>query len=155
MGECMTQEDAKNMSNEQAIQILKPLRDMMCDQYGCPISDVVFALDKAIEALYGHKDPYEYYGKLEKAHDDGYEEGYGQAKFDYEPYWIPCSERLPNSQTEVIVSCRDDSADTICRYTASGWITTNGEYWIVDNEINPYVVAWMPLPKPYREESEE
>lgn len=69
-----------------------------------------------------------------------------------EQRWIQCSERLPNSQTEVIVSCRDDSADTIYRYTASGWITTNGEYWIVDNEINPYVVAWMPLPEPWKGE---
>lgn len=39
------------MSNEQAVQILKPLRDMMVDQNGHPISDAVFALDKAIEAL--------------------------------------------------------------------------------------------------------
>ena len=51
MCDCMTQEDAMNMSNEQAIQILKPFRDMMIDQHGCPISNVVFALDKAIEAL--------------------------------------------------------------------------------------------------------
>lgn len=51
MSECMTQEDAMNMNNEQAIQILKPLRDMMRDQYGCPISDAFFALNKAIEAL--------------------------------------------------------------------------------------------------------
>ena len=72
-----------------------------------------------------------------------------------EQRWIPCSERLPNGQTEVIVSCRDDSADTIYRYTASGWITTDGEYWIVDNEINPYVIAWCELPEPYREEGEE
>lgn len=47
----MSQEDAINMSNEQAIQILIPFRDMMIDQHGCPISDAVFALDKAIEAL--------------------------------------------------------------------------------------------------------
>ena len=51
MNECMTQEEAMNMNNEQAVQILKPLRNMMCDQYGCPISDAVFALDKAICAL--------------------------------------------------------------------------------------------------------
>lgn len=51
MSECMTQEDAMNMNNEQAIQILKPLRDMMIDQHGCPISSAVFALDRAIEAL--------------------------------------------------------------------------------------------------------
>lgn len=47
----MTQEEAMNMSNEQAVQILIPMRNMMCDQSGCPISDAVFALDKAIESL--------------------------------------------------------------------------------------------------------
>ena len=51
MSAMMTQEEAMNMSNEQAIQILIPMRNMMCDQNGCPISDAVFALDKAIEAL--------------------------------------------------------------------------------------------------------
>lgn len=51
MSDCMTQEDAMNMNNEQAVSILIPLRDMMRDQHGCPISDAYFALDKAIEAL--------------------------------------------------------------------------------------------------------
>lgn len=51
MSDMMTQEEAMNMSNEQAVQILIPMRNMMCDRYGCPISDAVFALDKAIEAL--------------------------------------------------------------------------------------------------------
>ncbi len=71
-----------------------------------------------------------------------------------QPRWIPVSEHLPNAQTEVIVSCTDDSGDTKFRYTSSGWITTNKEYWIVDNEINPFVVAWMPLPLSYQEEQE-
>lgn len=51
MSDVMTQEEAMNMSNEQAVQILVPMRNMMCDRYGCPISDAVFALDKAIEVL--------------------------------------------------------------------------------------------------------
>ncbi len=51
MSECMTQEDAERMDNEQAVAILKPLRDMMRDQNGCPISDAYFALDKAITSL--------------------------------------------------------------------------------------------------------
>lgn len=51
MNSHMDQEAAMKMSNEQAIQILKPFRDMMIDQNGCPISEVVFALDKALEAL--------------------------------------------------------------------------------------------------------
>lgn len=51
MSDCMTQEDAERMDASQAVQILKPLRAMMLDQYGCPISDAYFALGKAIEAL--------------------------------------------------------------------------------------------------------
>jgi len=51
MSDMMTQKETMNMSNEQAVQILIPMRNMMCDQNGCPISDAVFALDKAIEAL--------------------------------------------------------------------------------------------------------
>ena len=71
-----------------------------------------------------------------------------------ETKWIQCSERLPEAQTGVIVSCTDDSGDTKFRYTSSGWVTTDKEYWIVDNEINNFVVAWMPLPEVYREEGE-
>ena len=51
MNDCMTQEDAERMDASQAVQILKPLRAMMLDQNGCPISDAYFALGKAIEAL--------------------------------------------------------------------------------------------------------
>ena len=49
--DCMTREDAENMDNEQAKAILIPLRNMMLDQHGCPISDAYFAIDKAIKAL--------------------------------------------------------------------------------------------------------
>ena len=71
-----------------------------------------------------------------------------------EPQWIPCSERLPNGQTEVIVSCCDDAGDSKYNYTSFGWMTRDGEYWIVDNEINYYVNAWMPLPEPWKGEQE-
>lgn len=64
--------------------------------------------------------------------------------------WIPVSENLPEPQTEVIVSCTDDSGDTKFRYTTNGWMTTNKEYWIVDNEINSFVVAWKEKPEPYK-----
>ena len=68
-----------------------------------------------------------------------------------EQRWIPVTERMPNGQEEVIVSCHDTSGDGSFGYTSSGWTTTDGEYWIVDNEINHFVVAWMPLPEPYKD----
>ena len=67
-----------------------------------------------------------------------------------EPQWIPCSERLPYSQEQVIVSIQDDAGDTRFNYTTCGWIITDKECWIVDDEVNNYVIAWMPLPEPYK-----
>ena len=67
-----------------------------------------------------------------------------------EQRWIPCSEKMPRGEVEVIVSCHDNSGDTPFNYSSCGFTTTDGEYWIVDNEINYHVIAWMPLPEPYR-----
>ena len=74
-----------------------------------------------------------------------------------QPHWIPCSERMPHGSCSdlVNVSIHDDSGDTPFDYTSCGWVTTDGEYWIVDNEINNHVIAWMQLPKPYGGESDE
>ena len=74
-----------------------------------------------------------------------------------EPRWIPVSERLPHgSYADLVnVSIHDDSGNTPFDYTSCGWVTTDGEYWIVDNEINNHVIAWMPLPEPYKERREE
>ena len=68
--------------------------------------------------------------------------------------WVLCSQKLPIGQEQVIVSCHDTSGDTPFDYTSCGWVTTDGEYWIIDNEINPYVVAWAPFPKPYKVKNE-
>lgn len=73
--------------------------------------------------------------------------------------WIPCSERLPSKQIEVIVSCNDNSGDTPFNYTACGYwdglLPDDDPAWIVDGEVNYHVIAWMPLPKPYKENKHE
>lgn len=45
----MTQEEAEKMHIKQALAILSVMRDAMLDQYGCPINEVYFALDKVIK----------------------------------------------------------------------------------------------------------
>lgn len=76
--------------------------------------------------------------------------------------WIPCSERLP-----------EEEKDYLCcyEYTEIGG-THEGEkfkdygvfyhdgykwikYWETINKKNIQVVAWQPLPEPYREEQED
>ena len=47
----MNQDDAEKMINEQAIDILKALRDRYIDRNGCPACEEFFAIDKGIEAL--------------------------------------------------------------------------------------------------------
>ena len=65
------------------------------------------------------------------------------------PTWIPCEERLPNNDEEVIVSVEDDGADNIFKYTTTAW--RYGDVWVSDNERICGIIAWMPLPKPYEE----
>lgn len=69
--------------------------------------------------------------------------------------WIPCSERLPQKREEVIYSLDSDIVST-------GFMDDrdcNGEkaelHWKdLESRVIIEPQAWMPLPKPYREESE-
>jgi hypothetical protein len=65
--------------------------------------------------------------------------------------WISCDERLPEDEEEVIVSVRDDSGDNTFDYSSCGWYACAGDFWVVDNEANERVVAWMPLPEPWKD----
>ena len=67
--------------------------------------------------------------------------------------WIPVSERLPKEAESVILTAKDDSADSPIYYTSVGWYY-NG-IWIVENTVCYQVTAWMPLPKPYKEGEQE
>lgn len=65
-------------------------------------------------------------------------------------YWIPISERLPNEQESVNVTVVDDHGDNEWRYTTTAWRIN--DIWISDNDlVMGTVVAWAPLPKPYKE----
>lgn len=62
--------------------------------------------------------------------------------------WIPCSERLPEVGRNVLFSVGD-------MYTAEGCLRADGDWaqfrWdsIQQKDV---VVAWMPLPEPYKED---
>lgn len=63
--------------------------------------------------------------------------------------WIETENQLPSNDEIVIVTLYDDSRDYPYFETSLGWHWKG--MWVVDNEIcRKEVIAWMPLPKPYK-----
>lgn len=64
--------------------------------------------------------------------------------------WIPVSERLPESDDDVIVTCK--SCRTGKKFTSTDYRNCKTGEW---SYFGRDVIAWQPLPEPYREESLE
>jgi hypothetical protein len=87
-----------------------------------------------------------------------------------EPRWIPVSEKLPNDRDWYLGIFKEPDTGWInplpfiCDYVGNKTKATTKEHWILrgftdrDERIDYYVnlecVAWMPLPEPYKAESE-
>ena len=80
----------------------------------------------------------------------GYLQGYERGKSERtRGEWIPVSERLPEINKEVIVT-DIETEDTYC-----SWYHGKG-YWECDNGVlKNRIIAWQPLPEPYKEGGEE
>lgn len=70
--------------------------------------------------------------------------------------WIPISERLPEDESYILVSFENATMPDIARYEEND---EGGTFYPGDDEksyssYGIFVNAWMPLPKPYREEDD-
>lgn len=65
--------------------------------------------------------------------------------------WIPCSERLPEKDEWVLITFDNDIE--IALLDDDGWCysSVGNDDWIAEHPP----VAWIPLPQPYKAESEE
>lgn len=77
-----------------------------------------------------------------------------------EPGWIPVTERLPENDSYVLMSFENFSLPLVGRYVGDeelggAWYEGDcfGEDTCLANDL--FVNAWMPLPKPYREDEED
>lgn len=95
-------------------------------------ADAIENLSKALDAV-------------NDAHNEGYDVGYWAGKRDYEPKWIPVTERLPNGNGEYLVSGKDKvwACEFMILGDVGGWC---------NNARNPCVEYWMPKPKPPKED---
>lgn len=126
------------MTKEEAIQEIQMSYDISED-----------AKDMAIEAL-----------QAQTTLDDvstAYENGYRQGKFEAQQ-WIPCSERLPKTSGVYIVA-RWFGDGFEKRILSDACYFDGSDTWYDDTRLNhgrEYVthkiVAWMPLPSPYKGE---
>ena len=101
----------------------------------------------------------------------GYERGLtvDTPTVDAKPHWIPCSERLPKDDTEVLISYRykegeGDTDHVNIDITSYGTTCFGGrEIHTLKEWRQPFdyfhanyeVIAWMPLPEPYEVEDEK
>ena len=61
--------------------------------------------------------------------------------------WIPCSDRLPEEEADVLLSLRSLDVYTGFRANAEGCFYIDGDGYVEYENV----VAWQPLPEPYKE----
>ena len=68
---------------------------------------------------------------------------------EQEPKWIPVSEELPKVGENVLCKCQANIFEVFA-LTPDGWYHDEKHCYMMG-----FVVAWIPLPEPYKAESEE
>ena len=76
--------------------------------------------------------------------------------------WIPCSERVPRG-SDGISECEMVLMTLSVGYVACGWINGDTAYVLINNPTydqiviadSKEVIAWMPLPKPWKGADDE
>ena len=98
---------------------------------------------------------YEALWKLKKYEDTGVDPDEIGVAIKYRAEWIPVTERLPESETYILVSFENYILPDIATYKVDK--DGSGAFYAGDRDyaycsVGLFVNAWMPLPKPYRDE---
>lgn len=106
------------------------------------------------------RDKYVAVSKIRSAYDSGsvLDE---QTAVKSQPQWIPCSERLPEEKTDVLLAFKNNMVvgfwEDILNDGSVVWYANSGDGWLTQAEADyndGIPLAWMSLPEPYKEEGE-
>ena len=89
-------------------------------------------------------------GMIEDNHGSNYDSAIRMAIDALEPQWIPVSERLPDVGQKVLASTNKTCFTQVFKGTSGA---SNSSWWWEKKTIK-HIVAWCPLPEPYKEEEE-
>ena len=67
------------------------------------------------------------------------------------PKWIPISERLPEKNAEVLATTEWDCITIAEMFSNNDWFICEGNA----NAHTDEIIAWMPLPEPYKESEDK
>ena len=94
----------------------------------------------------------QYLADIQSAYDCGFEAG---KKAEQEPRWIPVSEKLPEDDKDVLIFTIAESIYKAC-HSLKEWTEDHYEWFVIGTigwsltYEEDEVLAWMPLPEPYK-----
>jgi len=92
---------------------------------------------------------------LQNAISQGFNVGY-KAGIEQKTKWIPCSEQVPMVSDEYLITWTCEWNGKLMRSISIAEYDAEAEEWNTDAYIRNYsrevgIIAWMPLPEPYKE----
>lgn len=99
---------------------------------------------------------------LSSVYSTAFKSGYEKGKADRPQGWIPCGERLPSEGDEFLITWTSSVTNgpllAFAGYEPDALLVSGGK-WHLEDDMREFkdvdVIAWMPLPMPWKGEDDE